>query len=174
MASFAKLDLNNIVTTVESVSNNVLNNPATGQEEEVRGLNFLRNLYNEPEAVWKQTSYNTAGGVHKLGGTPFRKNHAAIDYTYDESRDAFLYPAPTSTPSFILNETTCLWEAPVAIPDLALLSEAQIYMWNEDTTSWDIYNLADYSTQPDESLLGENQEYAWDSDTKSWSIQNIG
>jgi hypothetical protein len=47
-------------------------------------------------------------------------------------------------------------------------------MWNEDTTSWDIYNLADYSTQPDESLLGENQEYVWDSDTKSWSIQDIG
>jgi len=83
MASFAKLNSNNIVTTVESVSNNVLNNPATGQEEEVRGLNFLRNLYNEPEAVWKQASYNTVGGVHLSGGTPFRKNHASIGYTYD-------------------------------------------------------------------------------------------
>ena len=144
MASFAKLDLNNIVTTVESVSNNVLNNPATGQEEEVRGLNFLRNLYNEPEAVWKQTSYNTVGGVHKLGGTPFRKNHAGIGYTYDESRDAFLYPAPTLTPSFVLNETTCLWEAPVAMPDLSGLSENQAYVWNEETLSWDIVDIPVY------------------------------
>lgn len=144
MASFAKLNSNNIVTTVESVSNNVLNNPATGQEEEVRGLNFLRNLYNEPEAVWKQASYNTVGGVHLSGGTPFRKNHASIGCTYDESRDAFLYPAPTLTPSFVLNETTCLWEAPVAMPDLSGLSENQAYVWNEETLSYDIIDIPVY------------------------------
>jgi hypothetical protein len=144
MASFAKLDSNNIVTTVESVSNNVLNNPATGQEEEERGLNFLRNLYNEPEAVWKQTSYNTVGGVHILGGTPFRKNHAALGFTYDESRDAFLYPAPSENPSFVLNETTCLWEPPVAMPDSSGLSENQAYVWNEETLSWDIVDIPVY------------------------------
>lgn len=144
MAYFAKLNLNNIVTTVESVSNNVLNNPATGQEEEVRGLNFLRNLYNEPEAVWKQASYNTVGGVHLSGGTPFRKNHASIGCTYDESRDAFLSPAPTLTPSFVLNETTCLWEAPVAMPDLSGLSENQAYVWNEETLSYDIIDIPVY------------------------------
>jgi len=145
MASFAKLDSNNIVTTVESVHNNVLTNPATGQEEEVRGLNFLRTLYNEPEAVWKQTSYNTQGNQHGLGGTPFRKNHPSEFFTYDESRDAFLYPFPTENPSFVLNETTCVWEPPVAKPDSSLLSENQRYIWNEATISWDILDIPDYS-----------------------------
>ena len=144
MASFAKLDENNIVTTVESVHNNELTNPATGKEEEARGLNFLRTLHKEPTAVWKQTSYNTAGGVHTLGGTPFRKNHAGIGYTYDESRDAFLYPAPTANPSFVLNETTCLWEPPVVMPDPSGLSENQRYVWNEETISWDTLDFPDY------------------------------
>ena len=142
MASFAKLDLNNIVITVESVSNNVLNNPDTGQEEEVRGLNFLRNLYNEPESVWKQTSYNTLGNVHLLGGTPFRKNHAAIGYTYDQDKDAFIPIKPTEYSSWVLNNTTCQWEPPIPEPT-EVLPANQGYSWNEDTLTWDIVTYDD-------------------------------
>ena len=79
--------------------------------------------------TWVQTSYNTYGGQHTLGGTPLRKNYAGIGYTYDSTRDAFYAPQPY--PSWTLNETTCLWEAPVAYPD-----DDKNYAWNEDTTSW--------------------------------------
>jgi hypothetical protein len=78
MASFAKLNSANIVITVESVVNEVLKD-SNGIEQESIGIQFLRTLYNEPNAVWKQTSYNTVGGVHNNGGTPFRKNHAVLD-----------------------------------------------------------------------------------------------
>ena len=131
MGSFAKLDENNKVIEVHSLHNNELINPATGNEEEDRGINFLITLHKEPTAIWKQTSYNTHGGVHKLGGTPFRKNHAGIGYTYDEDRDAFIAPKPY--PSWTLNETTCQWEAPVAYPD-----DGKRYIWNEDNQTWDI------------------------------------
>ena len=77
MASFAKLNSNNIVERVESVVNDVLKD-SNGVEQEFIGLQFLRTLYNEPNTVWKQTSYNTYGGVHLNNGTPFRKNHGGI------------------------------------------------------------------------------------------------
>ena len=80
---------------------------------------------------WKQTSYNTHGGVHSSGGTPLRKNHAGIGDTYDEDRDAFIAPKPYA--SWILNETTCLWEAPVAYPD-----DGERYTWNENNERWDL------------------------------------
>ena len=131
MASFAKLDENNKVIEGQSLHNNELINPATGNEEEDRGINFLRTLHKEPTAIWKQTSYNTAGGVHTLGGTPFRKNHASIGYTYDESRDAFIAPKPY--PSWTLNETTCIWDPPVAYPDDGIRAS-----WNEDNQTWDL------------------------------------
>ena len=127
MASFAKIGLNNKVIEVLSLHNNELKD-SNGVEQEVNGIDFLTKLTGYP--VWKQTSYNTSGGVHKLGGTPLRKNHAGIGYTYDEDRDAFIAPQPF--PSWTLNETTCLWEAPVAYPD-----DGEIYNWNEETTSWD-------------------------------------
>ena len=144
MAYFAKLN-NNVVERVESVSNNVLleeqldeNNNViyVGVEQESKGVEFLKTLYKEPNAVWKQTSYNTSGGVHKLGGTPLRKNYASIGYTYDEDRDAFIAPKPYN--SWIFNEDTCLWEAPSAMPD-----DDNNYTWNESTTTWDIveYNI---------------------------------
>ena len=79
--------------------------------------------------VYKQTSYNTHGGVHALGGTPLRKNYAGIGYTYDAGRDAFIPPQPYA--SWVLNETTCLWDAPVAYPD-----DGKHYSWDEATTSW--------------------------------------
>ena len=92
MASFAKIE-NNIVITVVSVVNEVLKD-SNGVEQEQLGIDFLRTLYNEPNAIWKQTSYNTNGGVHSNGGTPFRKNHAGIGYTYDQQRDAFIPQKP--------------------------------------------------------------------------------
>lgn len=80
---------------------------------------------------WVQTSYNTVGGVHLLGGTPFRKNYAGIGYFYDETRDAFIPPQPY--PSWTLNEETCLWEAPTPRP---AESADATYHWDEDTLSW--------------------------------------
>ena len=129
MASFAKIE-NNIVTTVVSVVNEVLKD-SNGIEQEQLGINFLKTLYNQPNAIWKQTSYNTNGGIHSLGGTPFRKNHAGIGYTYDEVRDAFIPPKPYN--SWILNETTCNWDAPIPYP-----TNGQEYDWNEETQNWDL------------------------------------
>ena len=122
MAHFAKLNSDNIVLTIEVVSDDI----ATTEQA---GVEFLQNLYNN-KATWKQTSYNTYGGVHSLDGTPFRKNFAGVGYTYDETKNAFISPKPFN--SWSLNETTCLWEAPVAYPD-----DGKEYTWNEDTTSWD-------------------------------------
>lgn len=78
---------------------------------------------------WVQTSYNTYGGVHKLGGTPLRKNYAGIGFTYDSVRDAFIPPQPY--PSWNLNENTCLWEAPIPYP-----TDGDYYVWNEEAASW--------------------------------------
>ena len=122
MAHFAKLNNDNIVIDVQSVHNNT----AT---DESAGITFLNNLYGTSD-TWKQTSYNTKGGVHLLGGTPFRKNYAGIGDTYDQTRDAFISPKPYS--SWTLNETTCLWDAPVAMPD-----DGKYYIWNEDNTNWE-------------------------------------
>lgn len=79
---------------------------------------------------WVTTSYNTHGGVHKLGGTPLRKNYAGIGYAYDEVRDAFIPPKPFA--SWTLNEDTCLWEAPVAMP-----AEGGPFTWNETSQVWE-------------------------------------
>ncbi len=88
----------------------------------------------------KRTSYNTVGGVHQNGGTPFRKNYAGIGYEYDQTRDAFIPPKPFN--SWILNETTCLWEAPVAYPELTQeqMDNYNYYAWNEETKQWDLIN----------------------------------
>ena len=128
MASFAKIGLNNKVIAVHSVHNNELLD-SNGVEQEVLGVEFLTNLHGW--AIWKQTSYNTHGGVHSSGGIPLRKNHAGIGMTYDEDRDAFISIKPYN--SWVLNEDTCQWEAPVVKPD-----DGQIYNWNEETTTWDL------------------------------------
>jgi hypothetical protein len=125
MASFAKIE-NNIVIAVHSVVNDVLKD-SNGVEQENIGIYFLKNLHGWEN--WKQTSYNTHGGIHSNGGTPFRKNHAGIEYTYDEDRDAFIPPKPYN--SWILNESTCLWNAPVARPE-----DGNVYFWNEQTLNW--------------------------------------
>ena len=135
MASFAKIGLNNKVIEVLSVHNNELLD-ANGIEQEVNGIDFLTKLTGW--SIWVQTSYNTIGGVHNNGGTPFRKNHAGIGYTYDEDRDAFIPKKPFN--SWILNETTCQWESPVIKPELTQeqIDNESYYSWNEETTTWDL------------------------------------
>ena len=121
MAHFAKLGTGNVVETVVVVHNDV----ATTEQA---GVDFLNTLYNTRD-VWKQTSYNTIGGVHKLDGTPLRKNYAGIGYKYNQTRDAFIPKQPFN--SWTLNEDTCNWETPSAYPD-----DGKMYNWNEETTSW--------------------------------------
>jgi len=123
MAHFAKIGKGNIVERIDVVSNDI----ATTEQE---GINFLQDFY-KTSSIWKQTSYNTVGGEHKLGGTPFRKNYAGIGYKYDQTRDAFISPKPYN--SWVLNEETCLWEAPVAYP-----TDGQRYIWNETNQTWDL------------------------------------
>ena len=84
--------------------------------------------------MWVQTSYNTYGGEHRLGGTPLRKNYAGIGYTYDIQRDAFYTPKPYV--SWILNENTCIWEPPVAMPTDGT-EKSVYYTWNESQLTWD-------------------------------------
>jgi len=135
MASFAKIGLNGKVIEVQSVVNEVLHD-SNGVEQENIGVDFLTKLTGW--SIWKQTSFNTVGGVHKTGGTPLRKNFAGIGMTYDEDRDAFIPKKPY--PSWTLNETTCLWDPPVPEPTL---TEEQIdnnnyYEWNEENQTWDL------------------------------------
>ena len=115
MAHFAKLDENNVVIFVT-----VGRDEDNGKEAELSA---------RTGDVYKQTSYNTYGGVHALGGTPFRKNYAGLGYTYDAVRDAFIAPKPYS--SWLLNEDSCLWEPPVPYP-----TDDKRYSWDEATTSW--------------------------------------
>lgn len=118
MANYALLDKNNLVVQV-----------ITGKEEN-EGIYDWEVFYSaETRLTCKRTSYNTVGGVHTGGGTPFRKNYAGIGYTYDSQRDAFIPPKPY--PSWILNEQTCLWEPPVAMPN-----DGKLYQWDDATTSW--------------------------------------
>lgn len=131
MASFAKIGLNNKVIEVLSVVNEVLHD-SNGVEQESIGIDFLTKLTGYP--VWKQTSYNTKAGIHIENGIPFRKNFASIGYIYDENRDAFIPPKPFN--SWVLNENTCLWEAPVAMPQ-----DENQYRWNESTLTWDIVEV---------------------------------
>jgi hypothetical protein len=132
MAHFAKLKVGNIVERVEKVSNDI----ATTEQA---GIDFLNNLYGTND-IWKQTSYNTKGGVHyeSDGDTAsadqskaLRKNYAGIGFKYDQYRDAFIPPKPFN--SWSLNETTCLWEAPVSYP-----TDGQVYNWNETNQTWDL------------------------------------
>ena len=128
MAHFAKLGTGNIIERVEVVSNDIA-------QTEQAGVEFLQNLYKDISA-WKQTSYNTRGGEHIMGGTPFRKNYAGIGYIYNQTKDAFIPPKPFN--SWILNKDTCQWEAPVAYPDD---DNSFSYNWNEATTTWDLTSI---------------------------------
>lgn len=118
MSHFAEIDENGIVLRV-LVGNNTLPNEGQDWFEEHLG------------GTWVQTSYNTFGGQHLNGGTAFRKNFAAKGYTYDETRDAFYAPQPF--PSWVLDEDTCLWQAPVEMPEDA---DSVAYDWDEDSQAW--------------------------------------
>jgi hypothetical protein len=122
MAHYAFLDENNIVTEV-----------IVGKNEGEEGINWEQHYGSFRGQLCKRTSYNTVNGIHSLGGTPFRKNYAGIGMTYDETRDAFIPQKPFN--SWILNEQTCNWDAPVARPD-----DNNIYTWNEEILNWEIIN----------------------------------
>jgi hypothetical protein len=111
MAHYAKIDENSKVMSVIVVANTDCQN-ADGIEEEEVGRQFLENTFGG--SLWKKCSYNTRGNVHLTGGTPLRKNFAGVGYTYDEAKDAFI--APQLFVSWTLNETSCLWESPIAYP----------------------------------------------------------
>ena len=118
MAHFAQLE-NNIVTQVIVVSNQDILDEQ-GQELEQKGIDFCSNLLG---GTWIQTSYN--GRI--------RKNYAGVGYTYDETLNAFIAPKPYN--SWLLNETTCQWKAPVDMP-----TDEKMYSWNEETLTWDVVN----------------------------------
>ena len=175
MAHFAKLDENNVVTAVEAVANAVITDE-NGVEQEQLGVDFLKTLYKEPDAVWKKTSYNTREGTHRHSmqarvesdtqDKAFRKNYAGIGYTYDEVRDAFI-PQPKPFASWVLNETKCVWEAPVAFPI------------TNDTYFKDLNGnyLTKIITNPDLTIkqvsevdifLHATDPYNWDESSQSW------
>ena len=132
MASFAKIGLNGKVIEIQSLVNEVLHD-SNGIEQESIGIDFLTKLTGW--AIWKQTSYNTRAGLHTEGGIPLRKNHAGIGDTYDEDRDAFIPKKPFN--SWVLNEQTCQWIAPINLPTEEL-EENQYYSWNESIINWEI------------------------------------
>jgi hypothetical protein len=174
MAHYAFLDENNIVTEV------------------IVGIDETELIESQPTETWyenfrgqtcKRTSYNTQGGQHLYGGTPFRKNYAGIGFTYDSVRDAFIPPKPY--PSWILNEDTCYWEAPIPYPNVDHIPEyLQIYnhfYWageEPDITgswipwksfdSWELvtHTSGSYYDAPTEYPISGS--YDWDEDTLSW------
>lgn len=123
MAHFAQLDENNVVTQVIVVDNNDIRDPHTGEEDEILGIAFCKKLLG---GKWVQTSYN--GNI--------RKRYAGIGYTYDKLLDAFIPPKPYE--SWVLNNETAEWEAPIPQPKLtkAQADSESIYVWDEETTSW--------------------------------------
>ena len=116
ISHWAELDENNIVTRVLVGSNE---DPDEGYQWLIDNLG----------GTWVKTSYNTQGGVHSLGGTPLRKNYAGIGYSYDADRDAFIPPKPFN--SWLLNEDTCLWDAPTPYP-----TDGKFYRWVEEDLNW--------------------------------------
>jgi len=129
MAYFAKLGTGNIVEQVISINNTVITD-ANGIEQEQLGVDFINNLYVTND-IWKQTSYNKT----------FRKNYAGIGFTYDQQRDAFIGPKPYN--SWVLNENTCNWEAPIARPELTQeqIDNKNYYTWNEEILNWTLQTI---------------------------------
>lgn len=118
MAHYAFLDADNIVTEV-----------IVGKDEGDDGIDWEQHYGAFRGQTCKRTSYNTYGGVHSNGGTPFRKNYAGIGFTYDEGRDAFIPPKPYS--SWVLDEALCIWAPPVPWPE-----DDQLWRWDEDSLGW--------------------------------------
>jgi len=122
MAHFAKIDKTGLVLEITVVHNDVATTEAAGEA-------FLNKTFNTPNDDWKQTSYNTAGGIHRLGGTPFRKNYAQLGGKYDSARDAFI--PPQEYQSWVLNDETCLWDPPTPYPD-----DGKTYFYDDMQEKW--------------------------------------
>jgi hypothetical protein len=144
MAHYAKLGINSKVIAVHVVSDSDCLN-ASGVEDEEVGRQFLERIHNYP--LWKKTSYNTSGGQHKNGGTPFRGNYAGIGMTYDEDNDIFISKKPYA--SWVLDVPSASWKSPIGdAPELTQEQKDQntanthrwSYTWNEAGQSWDLVN----------------------------------
>lgn len=135
MAHFAKINLNNIVTEVVSVNNSII--LENGIEIEQKGVDLLRTLYNDPNAVWKQTSYNAN----------FRGKYASLGDTYDSEKNAFIPLKPFANPSFVWDEQKYMWVPPTPHP-----TDGPSYDWNEDTLAW---VTSPVQTHPDYLNLGD-------------------
>jgi hypothetical protein len=142
MAHFAQLDDDNTVLDIMKISD----------DYEDYGEDFINNVCMIP-GRWIKTSYNTINGKHLFGGTPFRGNYASIGGGYDPIKDIFFFKKPY--PSWILNDTTHVWEAPVPFPTLTVIPEEMVYtgvpgkvlvkkhgyIWNEDIVNWELKYL---------------------------------
>ena len=186
MAYFAELNENNDVIMVYSVHD--LCNSENGIENEQIGINFLNTLFNN-QTVYKQTSYNTRGGIHYQTDSDIpspnqskalRKNYAGIGYTYDTIRDAFIPPKPY--PSWVLDEVSCQWKAPILYPDISSIPlPFQLYNnygWNEDGLNWKlrkpfnswILHSDDYYISPIPYPTDGN-DYRWSSNESHWTLK---
>jgi hypothetical protein len=169
MANFAQLDKNDLVTEVIVVSNNAIDNLPFPDSEPV-GTVFCQSLYGA-DTVWKQTSYNRN----------FRKNFAAIGYTYRADLDAFISPKPVSNPSWVLNTQTAQWEPPIPMPTDGA------YIWDEPTVSWievpkppypswtlQLYPLPSKWVAPvpypDDGVPFGPKHYKWDEENLRWIL----
>ena len=146
MAHFAKLGANGKVIQVLTLDNKDMLN-ADNVEDESVGQQYLETHNNWPAQMWIQTSYNTSGGQHKNGGTPFRGNYAGIGYTWDEDDQIFWPKKPYA--SWVKHIATASWKSPLGdAPALTQEQEDQntagthrwSYVWNEETTAWDLTN----------------------------------
>ena len=144
MAHFAKLGANGKVIQVLTLDNKDMLN-ADGIEDEAVGQQYLERHNNWPAQMWIQTSYNTTGNIHKLGGTPFRGNYAGIGYSWDEDTNIFWPKKPYA--SWVKNTENARWQSPIGdAPALSAEQEEQNeaethrwnYSWNEDNQSWDL------------------------------------
>lgn len=122
MAHYAFLDSNGVVTQV-----------IVGKDEGEDGVDWEQYYGQIKGQTCKRTSYNTRANAHATNGSPFRKNYAGIGYVYDSVKDAFIPPKPY--PSWILDEETCTWEAPIKRPE-----DGEVYYWEEETNSWKSVN----------------------------------
>ena len=138
MAHFAKLGSNSKVIQVLTLNNSDMLN-ADGVEDETVGQQYLERHNNWPAQMWIQTSYNTSGGTHKLGGTPLRGNYAGIGYIWDEDNNIFYPKKPYA--SWVLNTSEAKWQSPIGDAPDDLTDEEKAagthYVWNEGSGAWD-------------------------------------
>jgi len=146
MAHFAKLGANSKVIQVLTLNNSDMLN-ADGVEDEAVGQQYLETHNNWPAQMWIQTSYNTSGNQHNDGGTAFRGNYAGIGYTWDEDNEIFWPKKPYV--SWVKHNESASWKSPIGdAPDLTAEQTSQNeanthrwhYVWNEETTAWDLTN----------------------------------